>query len=137
MITDKNKWDGYMKTLPNEINFGFTNVLLHTIASNRAQALKKINPTKNYDLLICDITTCGYVLSEVLSIPFFNINPCIVDVYDTPFYMEYLDPVLKSLYTSTMINQKMQEAFPGYTFHKSKTISEIAPIPSVVMSSKA
>ena len=107
------------------------------MASNRAQILKKINLTKNYDLLICDITSFGYVLSEVLCIPFFDINPIIVDVYDTPFFKDWSVPVSKCLYTSTMINQKMQEALPGWTYHKSLTFAVNAPIPSVVMSSKA
>jgi hypothetical protein len=137
MLTDKMKWDVQMKTQPEDINFRFMNVAYHTMCSNRAQALKKINLTKNYDLLICDATSFGYVISEVLCIPFFDIQPFIVDLYDTPFWASWFGPVSKCLYTSTMINQKMQEALPGWTYHKSQTFAENAPIAMVVMSSKA
>jgi hypothetical protein len=137
MLTDKMKWDVQMKTLPKEINFRFMNIAYYTMASNRAQSLKKINLTKNYDLLICDMSSFGYVLSEILRIPFFNMSSFIVDLYDTPFYMEFVGGASKDLYTSAMINQKMQEAIPGWTYHKSMTFGEKAPIPVVVMSSKA
>ena len=137
MVTDKMKWDVQMKTLPEDINCRFLNVAYYTMASNRAQALKKINLTKNYDLAIVDMSSFGYVLSDVLRIPFFNMSPFIVDLYHTEFYQNFLKPVLKCLYTSTMINQKMQEAMPGWTYHKSKTFGENAPMPQVAMSSEA
>jgi len=114
----------------------FLSIAIYTVASNKCQKIAEIQKEKKYDLLLCDVTAHGYIISEMTGIPFVLMDPFIVSVYDSQFWGELFGPTGRDEYVSNLVNQKMRECLPEWDWHKAEYAGKQSPGYNIVMSSE-